>query len=83
MVRAFEASGMGIVVPVHRGERGHPLLLSVRYRAEILERHDAVGLRGLLAAHPEDVLELEVADPAVLSDMDEPDDYRRERSQMA
>ena len=40
----------GIVVPVHAGRRGHPLLFSSRYVAEILSDHDAAGLRGLLLA---------------------------------
>jgi molybdenum cofactor cytidylyltransferase len=75
-----KGKGKGIVVPVHRGRRGHPLLFAARYRGEVLERYDEVGLRGLLAAHPEDVLELEVADASVLSDMDVPEDYRRERA---
>jgi CTP:molybdopterin cytidylyltransferase MocA len=39
---------------------------------------DDVGLRGLLARHSHDVFELNVSSPAVLSDMDYPDDYRRE-----
>jgi len=79
MARAFSSGGKGIVVPVYRGERGHPILFAARYRNEILERHDDVGLRGLLAAHPDDILDLEVADAAVLSDMDDPDAYRREQ----
>jgi molybdenum cofactor cytidylyltransferase len=75
---ASDAHRMEIVVPVHRGGRGHPVLFAARYSSEILERHDGTGLRGLLGAHPEDVLELEVPDPTVLCDMDSPEDYRRE-----
>jgi hypothetical protein len=37
-------------------------------------------LRGLLAAHPDEVFELPTDDPAVLSDMDLPEDYLRELS---
>jgi molybdenum cofactor cytidylyltransferase len=79
MLGALDAGPKGIVVPVHRGRRGHPLLFGIRHRDEVLARHDGVGLRGLLAAHPDDVLELPVDDPAVLADMDAPEDYRRER----
>jgi molybdenum cofactor cytidylyltransferase len=78
MVRLFSATDKGILVPLYRGRRGHPLLFSARYRDEILTRYDDVGLRGLLRAHPDDVLDLEVSTPAVLSDMDYPEDYRRE-----
>ncbi len=78
MVRLFSATDKGILVPLYRGRRGHPLLFAARYRDEILTRYDDVGLRGLLRAHPDDVLDLEVSTPAVLSDMDYPEDYRRE-----
>ena len=37
-----------------------------------------VGLRGLMAAHKDAVQELKVICEAVLSDMDYPEDYRRE-----
>ena len=78
MIEAYQTAGRGIVVPVHGGKGGHPILFSMRYRDEVLTRYDDVGLRGLRQAHPEDVLELPAADPSVLSDMDLPEDYRRE-----
>jgi molybdenum cofactor cytidylyltransferase len=78
LIEAFRTAGRGIVVPVHGGKGGHPILFSMRYRDEVLTHHDAVGLRGLRQAHPEDVLELEVESPSVLTDMDRPEDYRRE-----
>lgn len=77
LVRALRTTGRGIVVPTYRGQRGHPLLLAMHYRHEILTRYEDVGLRGLLQAHPEDVLGVEVATPGILEDMDVPEDYRR------
>ena len=70
-------AGRGIIVPVHGGRPGHPILFSTRYRDEIMAGHDDVGLCGLRRAHAEEVLELPVADPSVLSDVDCPEDYRR------
>jgi len=78
MVRSFAASGKGILVPLHEGRRGHPLLFPTSYRDEILTRYDDVGLRGLLLSHPDEVCEINVSIPSVLSDMDNPEDYRRE-----
>jgi len=78
MARAFESGDKGIVVPVCKDKRGHPLLFSGGYCDEILNSYDDVGLRGLLVAHPDDILELDVASTAVLADMDYPEDYRRE-----
>jgi molybdenum cofactor cytidylyltransferase len=77
MLDAFRTAGRGIVVPVHGGTRGHPILFSMRYRQEVLTRHDDVGLCGLPQAHPDDVFELSVATPSVLMDMDYPEDYRQ------
>jgi len=77
LVRTFRATGAGIVVPVYQCKRGHPLLVAARYHAEILERYDGIGLRGLLNAHPADVMEVEVDTPSILEDVDVPEDYRR------
>jgi len=82
MVAAYRDSGQGIVVPAYGGRRGHPLLFAIRFRDEILTGHDEVGLRGLLRDHAEDVHELRVTDSAVLSDMDYPEDYRRELARL-
>ena len=78
MIHSFNRVDKGIVVPCFRGKRGHPIVFSERFRNEIMTQYDRVGLRGLLQAHPEDVFELNVLAPAVLSDMDYPEDYRRE-----
>lgn len=78
MLDCFSSGNRGIVVPVHAGLRGHPLLLDGRYRSEILTCYDRVGLRGLLAAHADDVFDLPVSTSAVLADMDYPEDYQRE-----
>jgi molybdenum cofactor cytidylyltransferase len=79
LLDAFTSSERGIVVPLHDGRRGHPIVVAARYRPEILDRYDGVGLRGLLRAHPDDVFELPVPQAWVLSDMDLPEDYERER----
>jgi len=78
MLQAFAATEKRILVPLYNGRRGHPLLFSQIYRDEVLTSFDDVGLRGLLHAHPDDVFELTVSSSAVLSDMDCPEDYRRE-----
>jgi len=80
LIQSFKATDKGVLVPLHDGKRGHPILFSVRYREEILTQYDDVGLRGLLRAHPADIFEMPVATPTVLSDMDYPEDYRQQVS---
>ena len=70
LIEAARDSSRGILVPVWQRRRGHPLLLATRYREELLCRYDSVGLRGLLGAHPDDVLEVESPTPAILQDLD-------------
>jgi len=77
LVSAGTQSGKGIVVPVYDGRRGHPLLFSAKYRERVLAAYDDTGLRGLLQEFPDDVLEVPVPSPDVLTDLDTPEDYRR------
>jgi molybdenum cofactor cytidylyltransferase len=82
LIEEFRDHKGGIIVPVHVGHRGHPMLISMKYRDEIMTGHDHSGLRGLLDAHQEDVLKLP-ADESVLQDMDFPEDYKRALSQIS
>jgi len=83
LVEAFAQTDKDIAVPTHDGRRGHPLLFSIDYRDKILGEYDEVGLRGLLRNHPEAVLEVPVPWPVVLTDLDYPEDYRRELARLA
>ena len=78
MIRSFTATEKRILVPLYNDTRGHPILFSIDFRDDILGHYDDVGLRGLLHAYPDDVFELTVSTASILSDMDCPEDYRRE-----
>ncbi len=78
MLQSFATTEERILVPLYQSKRGHPILFCEVYRNEILTQYDNVGLRGLLYAHPKDLFELTVTTSGVLSDMDYPEDYRRE-----
>jgi molybdenum cofactor cytidylyltransferase len=78
VIGAYRASGKGIVVPAFRGRRGHPILIGLEYRDEALSLDPAVGLRQLLAAHPDDVFEAETDDTNIIRDLDLPEDYAGE-----
>ncbi len=78
LVDAFRMRKRGLVVPVYRKRRGHPLLLDLKYHREVAALSPEVGLRGLLRSHPEDILEVRVSNPGILRDIDSPEDYQRE-----
>jgi molybdenum cofactor cytidylyltransferase len=75
LIAAYQSKGRGIVIPVHGGRRGHPVLIDMKYKAEVMGLDPEVGLRQLVLAHSQDVLEVEAQTPAVLTDMDVPADY--------
>lgn len=68
-------SGKGIIHPVFWEERGHPPIVSTRYRQMILESDGEGGLKALLMPFKDDSLEIEVSDEHCLLDMDTPKDY--------
>lgn len=75
VIAAFETGRRGIVIPTFQGRRGHPVLVDLKYRDEILALDPLDGLRALIRAHPEDILEVDVADANILRDLDTPEDY--------
>ena len=77
VINAWIKSAASIAVPKFGNRRGHPLVFDVEYREEILTKFDAIGLRGLLAAHADVVLEVPIDSTAVLEDIDTPEDYKR------
>jgi molybdenum cofactor cytidylyltransferase len=66
-----------VVIPTYGGRNGHPVLLDLRLRDELLAFDASQGLRQVIHAHAADVARVEVATGAVLMDCDEPEDYRR------
>jgi molybdenum cofactor cytidylyltransferase len=79
MLAEFRSRGGSLLVPVHQGRRGHPLLFAARYRDELLISHDGVGLRGLLQVHAAELTEWPTDAAAVLQDLDTPAEYEQAR----
>jgi len=77
VLEAFRTTGKGLILPVRGGSGGHPLLVDMKYRDAIEALDPGVGLKGLLALHPEDVGRVEAGEDAILIDIDTPEDYRR------
>jgi len=74
LIAAFLAAPDDVAcVPAYRGRRGNPVLWGARFLPEVMAVRGDVGARGLLAEHPEAVLDVPVDDPGVLLDVDTPD----------
>ena len=70
------ATGASIVVPRHRGQRGHPVGFGAAHRRALLALTGDAGARSLLAAAT-DISWLDVEDPGTLQDVDVPADLSR------
>jgi molybdenum cofactor cytidylyltransferase len=69
--------GATLVQPAHARRGGHPVLIDMAYRDELLALDPSQGLRALFAAHRELVRRVPVESPYVARDMDTWEDYRR------
>ena len=77
LVEAFIAHHRGIVIPVYRGMRGHPVIFAIGYKDELLELAGDAGGRVIIDRHPDDVLEVSVSNEGIFCDIDTMDDYRK------
>jgi molybdenum cofactor cytidylyltransferase len=68
--------GKTIVVPVHEGKRGNPVLWDRRYFAAIRNLAGDVGARHLIGENADQVVEVAVDDPGAFIDVDTPEAYR-------
>ena len=67
--------GARIVIPTWQDRGGHPVLLDLSFRAELLDLDQIGGLRSLLKKHTSEVKRVPLDSPFVARDMDTWDDY--------
>jgi molybdenum cofactor cytidylyltransferase len=75
LVEAWRRVGARLVVPEWRGRGGHPVLVDLAYREELLSLVPERGLRALFDAHRAEVLRVPAGSPYVTRDMDTRADY--------
>ncbi|TFG40963.1 MAG: nucleotidyltransferase family protein [Bacteroidia bacterium] len=78
IIRSYRETGKGIIIPVFRNKRGHPLLISRKYRDVIDTLDENEGLRLLPDLHKADVLEVKTNSRGILKDFDTKEDYLNE-----
>lgn len=70
-------SGAPVTIPRQNGRPGHPVMLGRPLFAELLEMSVNEGANSVIRKYRSSACWLDVDDPGVTTDVDEPDDYAR------
>jgi molybdenum cofactor cytidylyltransferase len=73
---SFLTSRASVVIPTYQGQRGHPVLISRTLFAELLALGPHEGANSVIRKHRDETRFVEVDDPGVLLDVDDPETYR-------
>ncbi len=68
-------NGARLVIPTWQNRGGHPVLVDLSFKSELLTLSSSGGLRALFEAHPNEVQRIHVDSPFIARDMDTWDDY--------
>jgi molybdenum cofactor cytidylyltransferase len=70
LIEEFESHHKGIAIPTYKGRRGHPLIFSLKYKAQLSRLKGDIGGREIIKRHPADVLEVAVDCEGIVTDID-------------
>ncbi len=65
-----------IVIPRYEGRRGHPVLVGRAFIAEFLALEPTAETRAIINRHADKIVYLDVDDPGILADVDDPEAYK-------
>ena len=77
LIEEFQRHNKGIAIPVYQGNRGHPVIFSIKYKSALLKLTGDVGGRGIIEKHRDDILEIPVDSKDINVDIDALSDYKR------
>ena len=77
VIETFEKERALIVVPAYEGKNGHPILLDISLKDEIMTLNDRQGLNEVVRAHSAATVRVEMPTSEVVEDYDLPEDYER------
>ena len=80
LIDVYENARPRIIIPTFDGKGGHPIILDLYLKQEILEMDQSVGLRQVISAHSGEIAHVEVFSSDVVEDCDVPEDYERIRN---
>jgi len=76
LIDIYSQNPHGIVLPIFKRRRGHPVILNRgRYQEEMENLTGDIGCKPILDRHPEDILEVEVKTEGIIADIDSWKEY--------
>ncbi len=77
LLERHQASSFRITIPTHGGKGGHPILIAAELFPELAEiEEESQGLKAVVRRHAEATERYELDDPAVLLDLNTPEQYQ-------
>jgi CTP:molybdopterin cytidylyltransferase MocA len=76
IARLLEPEGP-FVIPKHNGKRGHPIVFDAALIPEFLALAPGQSARAVRDRYAEGIVHIDVDDPGILDDIDDPEAYRR------
>lgn len=76
VLEQFAQSGAEVVIPRYRGQRGHPVVISRRVADQLLATPKSDSPKDVIREHRAATVFVDVDDPAIVEDIDTPEDYR-------
>ncbi|MDH5695074.1 MAG: molybdenum cofactor cytidylyltransferase [Dehalococcoidia bacterium] len=75
LIEEFDNHDKGIAIPVYQGRRGHPIIFSIKYKAQLSGLKGDIGGRDIIKEHPEDIHEVAVSCEGIQIDIDTISNY--------
>ncbi|MGA2986600.1 MAG: nucleotidyltransferase family protein [Terriglobia bacterium] len=73
----FELTHRPVLIPTHEGQRGHPIVISQELFSELLALPPEEAANTIIRKYRDATQFVEVADPGILIDVDDPETYER------
>ena len=73
----FQSTRPPVLIPTHKGQRGHPVVISQTLLPELLALPPEEPANTVIRKYRGATLFVEVADPGILLDVDDPESYAR------
>ncbi|MBI3872281.1 MAG: nucleotidyltransferase family protein [candidate division Zixibacteria bacterium] len=83
LISEYNKGKKGIVVPVYNHQRGHPVIIDLKYLEFLLALRGDVGAKSVLEAHPKDVHEVPIDSDEVLIDVDTREQWNLVKQRLA